>query len=330
MVKILPVYNDGRHNAFTSLTEWQGRLYVAFRSGTRHVIPGVPDGRVRVLSSEDDGLTWTEVALLAGAEEEPLDMRDPKLLATPERLYIHSFGYRDDQRRDAYLCWTEDGLHFTPFQRALREDNLVIWWPVYHDGQFFGAGYRYNSDKRAIYSLLYNSADGVDWQVQAVISDVPYSNETALLFLPDKTAVALVRHDGYRLTPPTSNGHPVLAKAKPPYHLWVKKELPILMAGMCFHLLDDCTYLIAARVFDDDGTHTALFHYDENTLTRLYTLPSGGDTSYAGMVRKGSRLLMSYYSSHEQPHRPEVNRPAGIYIADIDIAGLIAEAGLKY
>ena len=32
----------------------------------------------------------------------------------------------------------------------------------------------------------------------------------------------------------------------------------------------------------------------------LVELPSGGDTSYPGMALRGSQLLVSYYSSHEE------------------------------
>ena len=34
-------------------------------------------------------------------------------------------------------------------------------------------------------------------------------------------------------------------------------------------------------------------------LTEFLTLPSGGDTSYAGLVWHEGLLWMSYYSSHE-------------------------------
>ena len=38
---------------------------------------------------------------------------------------------------------------------------------------------------------------------------------------------------------------------------------------------------------------------DAGTLTTLAVLPSGGDTSYPGMVIDDDRLLLSYYSGHE-------------------------------
>jgi hypothetical protein len=35
------------------------------------------------------------------------------------------------------------------------------------------------------------------------------------------------------------------------------------------------------------------------TMTECLELPSGGDTSYAGLVFQGGLLWISYYSSHE-------------------------------
>ncbi|HMP58434.1 MAG TPA: hypothetical protein PKD86_03680 [Gemmatales bacterium] len=51
----------------------------------------------------------------------------------------------------------------------------------------------------------------------------------------------------------------------------------------------------------DKRVRTALCWLDarEGKLTEALTLPSGGDTSYAGLVWHDGRLWVSYYSSHE-------------------------------
>ena len=48
----------------------------------------------------------------------------------------------------------------------------------------------------------------------------------------------------------------------------------------------------------------------------LLSLPSAGDTSYAGAVISGDRLLVSYYSSHEGR--------TSIYLARLRIPALLA------
>lgn len=318
VVTVRKVYADKRHNAFTSLVSWQGHLYLAFRSGTRHVRPGYPDGEIRILRSEDEGQSWDHVTLLSSPD---LDMRDPKLLATTERLYVHSFGYRDAERRDALVCYTDDGDVFTPFERAVAEDNMVIWWPTQHAGGFFASGYRYHGNKRDIRSVLHRSDDGLCWRFVSVVHDVPWANESAMVMEDDGTATVLVRNDGQRLDPPACSGRPVLAKAEPPYRHWVRQELDQVVQGFALHRLPD-GYLIAGRVPEDGATHTAIFFHDGNRLTRLYTLPSGGDTSYPGIVREGSRVWMSYYSSHEESPSAEIPHPASIYLAEFDVGSL--------
>ena len=49
------------------------------------------------------------------------------------------------------------------------------------------------------------------------------------------------------------------------------------------------------------------------------TLPSGGDTSYPGLLVVGDKLWVSYYSTHETPK-------ASIYLAKIPISYLKSEA----
>ena len=44
-------------------------------------------------------------------------------------------------------------------------------------------------------------------------------------------------------------------------------------------------------------------------LTPLVTLPSGGDTSYPGLVWHDGKVWVSYYSSHEGK--------AGVYLARV-------------
>ena len=59
--------------------------------------------------------------------------------------------------------------------------------------------------------------------------------------------------------------------------------------------------LIAAVRLHAGGAHTSLAWIDpkEGKLTECLKLPSGGDTSYAGLVWHEGLLWISYYSSHE-------------------------------
>ena len=59
--------------------------------------------------------------------------------------------------------------------------------------------------------------------------------------------------------------------------------------------------LVAAVRLYDGGPRTALCWVDAGagSLKEILKLPSGGDTSYAGMVWHEDLLWISYYSSHE-------------------------------
>ena len=87
------IHSDARHNAFTSMVRWRDRYYVAVRSADTHAATwedGCGDapatyGRIMLLGSPDLR-TWTPSVIL----DSEYDDRDPKLLATEERLYVFS------------------------------------------------------------------------------------------------------------------------------------------------------------------------------------------------------------------------------------------------
>ena len=338
-VRVRRVFANGRHNAFTSLARWRGRLYLAFRTADDHANPDAPEGVITVLVSDDGGASWSHLATVTGMYG--MDLRDPKLLATPDRLYLHTFEYQGRSRRDAMVSWTDDGERFVPVRRAVAEENHVVWWPVYHKGRYWASGYRYSGDKWGIRTVLFSSADGVNWRVVSRVSDVPWSNEAVLIMEEDDSATVLVRNDGDRLSPPASSGRPVFARALPPYREWTYTELGRKLTGLAV-LRVAGGYVIAARDHEQDELRTACFFCDERWLAqpaaatgpasgaareaplrRLFTLPSGGDTSYAGFVRDGHRVLMSYYSSHEHAASGG-RRPASIYLAEFDLDEVLA------
>jgi hypothetical protein len=70
---------------------------------------------------------------------------------------------------------------------------------------------------------------------------------------------------------------------------------------------------IGAGRMHDGGMHTALTYLDvkNGTMAKLLRLPSGGDTSYPGLLWYENLLYVSYYSSHEGR--------ASIYLAKLRI-----------
>lgn len=64
--------------------------------------------------------------------------------------------------------------------------------------------------------------------------------------------------------------------------------------------LPDGRIVVGGRSYDG-GAHTRLWWLDpqQARLTEILTLPSGGDTSYPGLVWYDGQLWVSYYASHE-------------------------------
>jgi hypothetical protein len=77
--------------------------------------------------------------------------------------------------------------------------------------------------------------------------------------------------------------------------------------------LPDGRFVAVVRRYDG-GPRTSLHWLDPEagTLTEFLKLPSGGDTSYAGLVWHKGLLWISYYSSHEGK--------TSIYLAKVKIA----------
>ena len=82
--------------------------------------------------------------------------------------------------------------------------------------------------------------------------------------------------------------------------------------------LPDGRFLTCVRLYDGK-VRTSLCWLDPKAgkLTEALALPSGGDTSYAGLVLHDGKVWVSYYSSHEGK--------TSIYLAKV----AIADAGAK-
>jgi hypothetical protein len=130
-------------------------------------------------------------------------------------------------------------------------------------------------------------------------------NETSLVFAADGTSYCLLRRGGQ---PNTAQ----LGIAYPPYTNWTWKDLGIRIGGPHMIRLPDGRIVAAVRRHEG-GTRTSLHWLDpvNASLIEFLRLPSGGDTSYAGLVWHQGLLWVGYYASHEGK--------ANIYLARVKI-----------
>jgi len=289
LLGVQKIWDKAPHNAFTDLIYAKGRWFCVFREGAKHVSP---DGAIRVITSVD-GEKWESAALLTS---EHADLRDAKITLTPDgRLMLNGAGALHDKSVHTHqsLAWfSDDGFTWSK-GCPVGDPDFWLWRTTWHNNKAYGFGYACGEEKSL---RFYQSNDGKDYQV--VLPDLEiegYPNETSVVFIND-TAFCLLRRDGELKTAK-------LGISTPPYNQWEWKDLGIQIGGPHMILLPNGSLLAAVRLQKDKSnpkrTALCLINSDTGHFQEMLKLPSGGDTSYAGMVLKDNTLWVSYYSSHE-------------------------------
>lgn len=311
LVDVRKIWDAAPHNAFTDLIRFQNQWFCVFREGTGHVNY---HGKLRVIASAD-GEQWESTALLSAIFA---DLRDAKITVTPKQELMLSGAaamHPPIPFRHQSLSWfSPDGRAWSEASK-IGDTNMWLWRATWHKGTAYCIGYRTVDPK---FTRLYTSKDGrtFDTRVDRLF-DRGYPNEHGLVFLSDDTAVCLLRRDGAENTAQ-------LGTAKPPYQAWEWRDLGLYVGGPALIRLPDGRLLAGGRKLvrakppekKATGPKTVLWSVDliGGKLTELLEFPSGGDTSYPGLVWHDDLLWVSYYSSHEGKtsiYLARVRLPAG-------------------
>lgn len=321
ILSVEKIWDKGPHNAFTDLIRFKDRWYCSFRESDAHV---GGDGKCRVLASAD-GKTWEPAGLVS---EPGVDLRDPKLSITPDGRLMMVMGgsYYEGKTlkgRQPRVSFSTDGTTWTAPKKVLTPDEW-LWRVVWHDG--VGYGTSYNAAARTTPEAKKASETGIappgpaDWKLKLFKTtdgenytlvtqvDVPgHPNETTVRVLADGRMVALVRREG-------GDQHGWVGVAKPPFTEWAWKPLPRRVGGPNFIQIPDGRIVAITRHYTPSAsTMLSFLDADKGTIDDVLKFPSGGDTSYAGMVWHEGVLWVSYYSSHE-------NKKTSIYLAKVKLA----------
>lgn len=296
------IWNKAKHNAFTDLLRHKDRWYCVFREGTAHVSP---DGALRVIVS-DDGETWESLALITSPK---YDLRDAKLTKTPDgRLMLNGAGMIADAKVRYYsMVWfsSDDGRTWSE-GKQIGDPGFWLWRSQWHNGMAYSMGYATYRDRTQRTLRLYRSKDGGKFETLVEQLSAPAGcGEDTILFMKDQSALCLLRHE-------TGDKMAQLGTASPPYTDWKWRDLNLRIGGPNMIQLPDGRILAATRLYAG-GARTSLSWLDPKNgkLTEVLKLPSGGDTSYAGLVLHEGLLWISYYSSHESK--------TSIYLAKVRI-----------
>ncbi|HEY1066711.1 MAG TPA: sialidase family protein [Pirellulales bacterium] len=296
-VEVQKIWEAGNHNAFTDLLFHQNEWFCVFREGKAHVSP---DGALRVLTSPD-GEKWTSAALVTLPE---IDLRDAKISVTPQgKLMLCGAGVTQppvEKTHQSYVWFSDDGRTWSE-PTPIGDKNFWIWRITWHQGVAYGVGYYTGADRSPSESRqvrLYKSDDGKAFEtLVSNLGPTGFPNEASLLFVDDDSALCVLRFD------PVQGGKDAFAalgKATAPYTDWKWESLGVQIGGPQVLKLEDGRLVVAGRSYPG-GAKTKLWFLDpaQNKLTEFAALPSGGDTSYPGLVQRGDQLWVSYYSSHE-------------------------------
>jgi hypothetical protein len=293
------IWDQAQHSAFTDLIRFKGNFYCSFREGSGH-IPGT-DGLVRILRSAD-GLKWESAALL---HKDGVDLRDPKLSVTPDgRLMIIIGGsiYKDGKMlgRNPHVSFSDkSGKTFSEPEKVITDPSIASWgswyWRVtWHKGVGYAIDYQIGPEERKGPTAMYlvKTKDGKKFEKVSRLDIDGFPNEATIRF--DKKGVmhVMVRRE-------TEDQVGVWAQSKAPFTNWDFQKMNIRLGGPNFIFTEDGKIVAGTRVYESKVS-TALYAGEPSgQFRKIFTFPSGGDTSYPGMVLHDNKLWVSYYSTHE-------------------------------
>lgn len=307
-------FHNGEHNAFTDLIRWRGRFWLAFRSSPDgHGV--FASGSVIILSS-DDAKSWRQVHRFSVTER---DTRDPHFLIFGQKLFIYTgtahVGKEGKRHTDwnahlGYASWTDDGPTWAKPRALEGTYGHYIWRAAAHGGKAYLCARRWRehqpgADRSTMEAALLESEDGLHWRFRSLIQET-LGNETALLFQPDGTLIAVSRG---------SPEHSFLGRTRPPYQEWTRENLPGYVGGPMLARWGD-RLVVGGRRTTPQGSRTNLLWLVGTQLLPLAELPSGGDNSYPGFVElDDGRGLVSWYSTHEK--EADGKPITAIYLAEL-------------
>ena len=312
LIDVRQISTGPAYCAFTDLIRHRDTWYCVFREGDSHV-PGT-NGTIRVLSSTD-GTQWSPAALV---EESGVDLRDPKISATPDgRLMLLMGGsLYDGANGDAHrslvsargrVSFSADGRTWSAPQ-TISIDNEWLWRVTWHGDTAYGVSYRNRGEAGASLNL-WKSTDGITYEKITALQPGgdAWPNETTLRFDPDGSLLALVRRERDSRTA-------FLGRSRPPFTEWSWHDTGRMIQGPDFlHSTAGWWYAGRDQPPGDSAIRTVVGRLDNHTAIPFLTLPSGGDTSYPGIVEAApGELWISYYSSHQGR--------AAIYLARVRLA----------
>lgn len=278
------IYDNKSHAAFTTMEEWDGQMYVAFREGRAHFASDTDKGTIRVLKKTKRGWKTDKVF-----KEEGKDLRDPCFVKWNGKLLMYSIA------RCAEL--TKKG--WSGFTRLNSNANhYVNVWKVrcYKDKLYCVGNYG------GYWPVLMSSSDGINWTVIDEFRIGGDASEADLCFVGDSLYICL------RIDKPIGSNS-MWGKSVYPFNetRWSLMDVSVSSPEMIQY--SDNTILLAGRERDyyqtggKNATYVSLFAVDmDGKVKGRYVVDeNSGDQGYPSFYRdKKDNFYMSYYTGQGQ------------------------------
>jgi len=308
LVSVQKIWDYSENNALADLIYFKNQFFCSIRESDEHA--GGRDGEIRILSSPD-AKNWKAVAIIS---LRGTDLRDPMLSIMPNgKLLLTMGGSRYKKERclgcNPCVAFSTNGTDWSDVAK-LDYSNEWIWRVTWHKGTGYAISYRNNPEDvdEPWVATLFQTKDAFNYDVITELNVAKNPSEGTIRFLPDNSMVALLRRQG-----PGMIGH-----SKPPYTKWKWTDIGFRVGGPNFLILPNGDMWAGSRLLAEEKMRrTTLAKMSSKTYEPVLVLPSGGDTSYPGLVYRDGHMYMCYYSSHEDK--------TNVYLATIKLDSKMAD-----
>ncbi|APD88094.1 hypothetical protein BM527_04700 [Alteromonas sp. Mex14] len=299
------------HCAFTDLIENpfdknRKTLMCCYRQATNHVST---DGVVIVLTLDKASFQVRNRVII---KEDNADLRDPKFSYNGSRLMLTTYAksFLDNRKVVTKMVtyFSTTGYSWSAGNSHGRS-GWWLWNNTFYNSEAYGFAYNRRANSVSLYkgdptrTMQLHKDDVFNLNKQGK----GYPNESTILFDNGGNASVFLRRDADSFSAQ-------FGTSKPPYTKWTWHDLGIYIGGPAAVALSANIFIVAGRHVDwvtrKFSTKVWLFNSESKELEELHTLPSGGDTSYPGLVVENDNLYVSYYSCH-------IDNEARVYMAHL-------------
>jgi len=216
--------------------------------------------------------------------------------------------------QEPHVCFSSDGVNFSEIERINIDGKPGktdwIWRVTWHDG--VGYGVDYGSEGKNRFLRLVSTTDGVNFRTISNLEVPGFPNESTIRFTPEGKMAIMVRRDD-------AEGMGYWAVSPAPYTEWKWRKMEMRLGGQDFLFYNDVILASTRSYYIPSWCKTIIMKGNESgRFEEVMVLPSGGDTSYPGLLIEGDELWVSYYSTH-------ASSMAKVYLAKIPLKALGVE-----